>query len=361
MNRSIVTMADNATSDGLDGQWAEILHAGTIDGETYTPADLDSMVSEYQSRGPGASASVGLGTPLERRPEEVGKIGALRRVGKTVEGKFSGIDPDVEEMFTRGVFPLKSVQVSRSRDGVSLQRVGLIHPTFLGGHPGKPTNINTPSLDELRKLHMGNKDHTFADGKGVAEYVQDVVSRVMRRHLAFNMNSSEGQRSQFDEKQGPSAAAAIAALKKRGYWMSRFDKHGFPAIFSELDHTPLLGEFVAFVETLIDKCDPTSTLLCERAQYFAHLHSVSFGEALAQVSQPAQGGTWGTAISPQQRLMEKATADKAVAANVLDPELVRLAWDRATSKGWPFKQALAEVAGEHPDLAVKHLAAWDVA
>lgn len=162
---SIVGMAEDSAGDGLDGKWAEILHAGTIDGETYTPDDLDSLVSEYQKRQPGAETPVGLGTPLERKPEKVGKIDALRRVGKTVEGKFSGIDPDVEDMYARGVFPMKSIQVSRSPDGISLKRVGLIHPS---GSPGNttPSSNNTPSLDELRKLHMGTKEHRFASGRG---------------------------------------------------------------------------------------------------------------------------------------------------------------------------------------------------
>lgn len=364
MIRSITFSDSNA--DGLDGQWAEILRAGTYDGENYTPGDLDSMVSEYQKRQDGDKAPVALGLPPSGSnpgmDQPIGRIDALRKVGNSVQAKFANIDPRAEQLHARGVFPKKSVQLKRSSDGVSLQRVGLIHPVFRDYWH----NDETPSLDRLEKETMGNKDHIFAEGKGVAEYVQDVVNRVMSR--------SNGH-SQSDDKQGPSASAAIAALKDNGYWTSRFDKYRFPAVFSELDRTPLLGQIVGFLRSVMDKGDPTSTLLTERARYFAAFHGLTFGEALSQlaagvtgtahsldeVTRLVQGGTWGNPVSAQQRQMEKDTSDKAVAANALDPQLAALAWNRARSTGAPFKQALAEVAAEHPDLALKHLAAWDVA
>ena len=63
MNNSAQRIFDDASTDGLDGQWADILRAGTYDGENYTPDDLDSMVTEYQRRGDGDKSPVALGLP----------------------------------------------------------------------------------------------------------------------------------------------------------------------------------------------------------------------------------------------------------------------------------------------------------
>lgn len=162
MDRLTVTMADSANTDGLDGQWADILKAGTHDGEAYTPDDLDGMVDEYQKRGDADKAPVALGVPSQANSSPVGKVDALRRKGNLVQAKLSGIDPRVEQLHARGVFPKKSIQVKRSPDGISLQRVGLIHPVYhiASGHL---LNDKTPSLDELMKQNMGDKEHVFSE------------------------------------------------------------------------------------------------------------------------------------------------------------------------------------------------------
>jgi hypothetical protein len=421
----------------LGNQWAEILSAGTHDGETYTPADFDQMVLEYQKRTDGQKAPVGLGTPSEQRKEAVGKIDALRRVGNSLEGRFADIDPRVERLHGRGFFPKKSIQLKRSPEGVSLQRVGLIHPTYCNG---SLTDSSTPSLDELIAQTEGSKEYSFEEtplasqwlelfragdyggkGKFTDSDLDQVVDNFnpafheppavighpehnapaygwvealkrsgdvllgkfkqvdprfeemvkagrfkkrsvslystakgwMLRHVGFlgaqppeikglaNAAFKEDQirfiTLTFGESESR-ASAAIARLKTRGYWMPEFDHFRFPAIFAELDGSSTLGVFVDFLERLQDECeiDVNSSRLASRAENFARLRGVSFGEALDRV---------------RQMQVEDAALSRAVAAGLRGARLSQLAYELVRSRGVTFGDALTEVAEEYPELA----------
>lgn len=159
MDRFTVTMADSAKAGALEGQWADILEAGTHDGEAYTPGNLDGMIDEYERRGDADKAPVALGLASQANSSPVGKVEALRRKGNFLQAKFVGIDPHVEQLHGRGVFPKKSVQLKRSPDGISLQRVGLVHPVYRG----RWRDNETPSLNELMNQNMGDKEHVFSE------------------------------------------------------------------------------------------------------------------------------------------------------------------------------------------------------
>jgi hypothetical protein len=87
------------------------------------------------------------------------------------------------------------------------------------------------------------------------------------------------------EESSLGGSAVIARLKDRGYWVRDFDRFNFPALFGELDGTAALGRVVRFLERLMNECDPTSALLSERAKYLAQSRNLTFGEALARISQ----------------------------------------------------------------------------
>lgn len=164
MDWVIIKMAESSGSEGLDGQWAEILRTGKFDGENYTPEDLDSLVSEYRKRKDGEKSPLALGLPPSASnpvaDEPIGRIDGLRRVGNSIEAKCANVDPRVEQLYARGVFPKKSVQLKRSPEGLSLQRVGLISPVWKGQYQ---TDEATPSLDELMQKSFGSKAHTFQE------------------------------------------------------------------------------------------------------------------------------------------------------------------------------------------------------
>jgi hypothetical protein len=340
MNRQSTTTFDDAGGSGLDGQWKEILRAGTIGsdqsgGETYTPADLDGMVKEYKLRGYGDRAPIALGLPGKTDPEPLGQIDGLRRVGDSLQAKFSGIDPRVEHLYGRGAFPKKSVQIKRSLEGDSLQRVGLIHPTYSGSawH-----DDGTPSLDELEKQHMGSKDHVFTSRGGYVEVEMPFAKSDLR---------------------AGSAAAVVALLKERGYWSDRFDHFKFPWLFAELQGTPAFDLLTKYLIELQVKADPTSLLLSERAQYFARRNGLNFGEALNQVSQmswDAPASTAAQTITPELRQAEKESSDRAITSGALSPELAAMAWQTARSENVTFKQALCRAAAEHPEIVASWVA-----
>ena len=445
MNNSAQRIFDDASTDGLDGQWADILRAGTYDGENYTPDDLDSMVTEYQRRGDGDKSPVALGLPPSKSnpgtDQPVGRIDALRKAGNSVQAKFSGIDPRVEQLHGRGKFPKKSVLLKRSPEGISLQRVGLISPIWEGMNKRDDA---TPSVDKLMQQTFGTKEHTFQESPMTNQWLElfrtgdygdkgnftnsdlDQIVRNfdpsfheapvvighprhdapayawveglkrggetllgkfkqidpkfeemvktgrfkkrsislyrtakgwMLRHVGYlgarppevkglaNATFAEDRSHCVDGIFGDSetrADAIIADLKDRGYWTKQFDRCGVPVLFRELEGNPLLGQMVVFIERLMNECDATSTLLSERAGYFARAHGVSFGEALSQV---AKGS-----VSQAQREDELRTANQAVSHHALSGKLAKLAWDRVKSTGVTFKQALAEVAAEYPEL-----------
>ncbi len=321
-------MTESECADGLDGQWLDILSAGTHDGETYTPADLDGMVKDYVLRTDFNKAPVALGLPEEGSPAPVGQVDALRRVGNSLQGKFGGVDPRVEQLYRRGAFPKKSIQVKRSPDGDSLQRIGLIHPHFFNG---RQHDAGTPSLDELEKHFMSSKSHVFSGGRGYLEIELPAPSAGIAAR----------------------AGALVARLKDRGYWSDRWDRAGLPLLFSELEGSPAQDVLARFLVWIAEKADPTSMLFSERARYWARTRSVSFGEALGTISQASWDDHRGPEqVTPQQRELERAASKRAVATGILNEELARLAWERATSAGLTFKQALAEVAKDYPDLAV---------
>jgi len=154
---------------------------------------------------------------------------------------------------------------------------------------------------------------------------------------------------------GVDAASAVAYLKARGYWAARFDQSGFPALFSEVDGTPALGKLITFLERLMNESDPTSTLLAERAQYFARSSGVSFAEALSQVSLPP--GQW---LKPENwpedlgdkkrnRQMDLENSKRALEGGGLTQQMYDLAWKYANSGDITFKQAMARVGLEHQE------------
>jgi hypothetical protein len=283
----------------LGNQWLRVFRTGNYDGKTYTSADLDEMIAEYEKRQDAEKATVGLGVASEQKPEVLGKIDALRRVGDSVEGKFSGIDPWVEHLYNQGVFSKRSVHVKRSPEGLSLQRVGLIHPTFRNGgwH-----DEGTPSLDDLMQAHSKPTDVIFGE---------KMTTTSEHRFVAPEARFQSGSR----------AGDAIAQMKASGNWIGDFDHFQFPLMFAELDGTTL-DNVVSFLERLMKECDPGSALLSKRAQYWAYTHNVSFGEGLSQVLQLSPTG---------DRLTDAANA-------------------RKTEKNITFGDALFQVAEEHPEL-----------
>ena len=123
----------------LEGQWIDVFRAGDYgDKGTYTPADLDAMVTNYDPA--RHEAPVVLGHPEPDAPA-FGWVATLRRVGDTLQAKLRQIAPQFEAMVREGRFKKRSVAFYRTASGLALRHLG-----FLGAMP--------PEVKGLRDLQL---------------------------------------------------------------------------------------------------------------------------------------------------------------------------------------------------------------
>lgn len=272
----------------MANQWLELFRTGDYgDKGNFTSSDLDQIVRNFDPS--FHEAPVVIGHPQHDAPAYAW-VEALKHSGETLFGKFKQIDPKFEEMVKTGRFKKRSISLYRTAKGWMLRHVG-----FLGAQP--------PEVKGLANATFGED---------------------LNRCVEVIFSESESR-----------AGAVIADLKDRGYWMKRFDDCGFPVIFKAMEGSPALDENVVFLERLMNECDPTSTLLSERAAYFAGSHGVSFGEALGQIQ--------------QMQMRDKAT-EWAVAAGLPGAQLSQLAFRIMRTRGATFGEALTEAAEENPEL-----------
>lgn len=301
--------AAKAFQKGLNGQWVPLLDSLLDGGETVTHDDLPGIVDEYKNRAAGAESPVWLGTSSNANSEPLGKISALKQMGSTLYGKFSGVDPRVEHLYSRGAFPKKSVVVKKSLDGTSLKGVGLIHPTYV---QGALTDERTPSLDELMQKYTGEKDLRFGeqpmkghDYRGFVSVETDIGAPEIRKQVAQN---------------------AVSALKGRGLWSNWCERFGLPALFAEMAGTRGFRPFVEAVSAIMEGYtahEPTGAFFSECVKYRAREKGITFNEALSEMTRKSTG----------------------------DP-LTDAAYARAREKNITFGEALSQVVEENPELAV---------
>jgi hypothetical protein len=318
----------------FNSDWIEIFRAGTYppqkdwDGVA-TVADLNHVAESYNPE--FHEAPVVVGHPKGDLPA-YGWVDRIRTDGSMLLAKFKQLDPGFENLVKAGRFKKRSASFYVDGSG---KIAGLRHVGFLGAQP--------PQVKGLRNISLCDHDEFFT----VVEFAEE-------KCMADNF-----------------ADSAVVNLKTRGRWCKRFDRSGLPLVFSALADTPSLNRMVEFIEAVVDS-DPTSRLLSECAEYYAREKGITFGEALAAVSAPhvgsewigdpnrdPQGGAWGSGVSPEQRKMERETAEKAVKSRALSSEIFELAWKLAEEKGWPLKQAIAQVSAEHPEI-LKAFAAQNV-
>jgi hypothetical protein len=333
---SLISGTQSAEKPGtLDEGWATLIPADP-DRSDPSDGDLDSMVREYGSRDERGKAPVYLGKAAQNGGQPVGRVDALRRKGGAVEAKFTGVDPRINYLHSRGAFHKKSVHLTRSMEGTSLKGVGLLHSQYVRG---AMTDDRTPSLDELMQQFAGSKESVF------------------REALMTQPDFSNGYivvTSDAPAIRAQIAQNAVASLKKSGRWCPRYDRAGLPAVFAETAGTPVFEQMVRFVATLVDTADPAGELLTECARAFAKEHSVSFSEALNVVAIPSLSRDHSSpahaTVSSQQRELEFQEGQAAIDAGVLPKELVELARRRAEADGCTFNYALHTVGCENPGI-----------
>jgi hypothetical protein len=127
----------------LEGQWIDIFRAGDYgDKGTYTPADLDAMVDNYNPA--RHEAPVVIGHPEHDAPA-FGWVASLRRVGDTLQAKLRQIVPEFEVLVAQGQFKKRSVALYQTAKGLALRHLG-----FLGAMPPEVKGLTDLRLCEFR-------------------------------------------------------------------------------------------------------------------------------------------------------------------------------------------------------------------
>lgn len=169
-------MADTTKSNigtqanpSLTEDWVDILKANEnahpdllARGDAYTPADLDAIALEYQNRDDTKKAPLSIGFPNEHQ-DSYGVVDAVRRKGDVLQARFSKVNPDLDHLYSRGVFTKKIASVKRTPEGIFLQRVGLAKPN---GNNAWMSGRGTPPLKQMMGDMTSSRDHLFVESPG---------------------------------------------------------------------------------------------------------------------------------------------------------------------------------------------------
>jgi hypothetical protein len=157
----------------LIDQWLEVFRAGDYgDKGTYTTADLDELVKNYDPKFHEAPAVVG--HPEHNKPAH-GWVESLKRVGDTLFAKFKQIEPAFEEALINGRFKKRSISFYKE------PKLMLRHVGFLGAMPPEVKGLTDPVFrdDEMKSTIIELTDEgENMDPKVLAQAVKDALTEV---------------------------------------------------------------------------------------------------------------------------------------------------------------------------------------
>lgn len=254
------------TDGGLDGRWMEVFRAGDYGGKgSYTPADLDEMVANYDPA--KHEAPLVIGHPEHDAPAW-GWVESLKRIGNVLMAKPRQVSRQFEDLVQSGAFKKRSI--SFYRNPLSLRHVG-----FLGAMPPEVKGLADVTFREgqfdtfdfneeeemefsemkkslveaLKEFFGGDKPKNFSDAD--AQKLVEAATKPLQDKL----KQMETQFAETEKKASATAAAAaaantvslaekaIAALKDAKKWIPAFDKMGVAQIFAELAKSDVKVEF----------------------------------------------------------------------------------------------------------------------
>ena len=147
----------------LEGQWIDVFRAGDYgDKGSYTPADLDAIVANYNPA--QHEAPVVIGHPEHDAPA-FGWVAALRRVGDMLQAKLRQIVPQFETAVRQGQFKKRSLALYRTAGRLALRHLG-----FLGGMIPEVKGLRDLQLCEFRdnNAFIGIEFQDGMDARGLA-------------------------------------------------------------------------------------------------------------------------------------------------------------------------------------------------
>jgi hypothetical protein len=258
----------------LNGQWIEVFRAGDY-GEkgSYTPADLDKMIANYDPA--KHEAPIVIGHPENNAPA-FGWVESLKRVGNVLLAKLSQVQPQFEQMVRDGLFKKRSISFY-TKPELMLRHVG-----FLGAMPPEVKGLAAVRLCEFREASdargqfnevefneeksmdikelkamfeeaLDNFKKKFAGDNEGKQFSDDQLRKIANesveketKHISEKLDllaKDFADRKKADEDHAAKARTAsfadtakqaVAALKEKGRWVPAFEKMGVTQIFEEL-------------------------------------------------------------------------------------------------------------------------------
>lgn len=346
----------------LANQDIELFRAGDY-GEkgVYTHADLDQMVSNFQSG--NHDAPLVIGHPKTNDPA-FGWLASMQRVGDLLVGRAKDVEPTFESMVERGLFKKRSVSLAKGDTGWIVKHVGWLGakaPEVKGLADCKFETSNAELTEVifeedsmaaedtiLARLNAWYEEKfpktatvaatTFSEadvkriaGEAVAAAITPLQAKIDAQATTF---SERDEKLVTAETKGR-ADAAVAKLKTAGRWIPAFDKMGLPAVFAELAKTTTVVEFGEGAEK--KSATPLDTL-------------VAFMEGLQKIV--PNGAIYTGQVAPTARKTAAINDSQRTPADPNSVALLQFAETRAREQKIDYGTALSQVAAEHPELTI---------
>jgi hypothetical protein len=324
-----------ADKKSLEGQFQKFMRAGKYGENTYSPSDLDEVVSNFDPEGTGKTRVPVVFGKSDGAGPTVAQLSELRSDGDTLSGRMIEVDPRIEQLSRANKLGTRrSFTVKRTPAGLALDKVGIHGPrvyTNTVWQDGPGTDAALTDLAKAASTHHGTAAFdagfaerviTFSEESTVeVPSVRGAICQVDKNSVELNALAVRRQREQsisFSE-----ALTAVAAA------------HPELTVPSRGHSVEQHGEAFRFQTN----SERLSELATQRAR---EDKTLSFGEALSQVA----------AENPRLTLPDGVISFEEEAPKSNGQKLTDLANKRMRQHHVSFGEALSAVAAEHPELAL---------
>jgi len=317
-----------AEKKSIEGQWLPLADTGD-EGVPLTNADLDDMVRNYQPAAVADQLPVHFG-PAKGDGPVVARVSDLRRDGSVLSGKFSNVDPRLDQLVQAkklGLRGRRSLGFARTPEaGASLTGYGFLPPRHYHSGALQESPATDADLSSLAAADTAGETLQFnANDAGRIEVI--MTAEQLAKPNSQRLSDLAKKRQQENKVSFGEALAEVARERPEltlpdGMTAPRATHHAGAEAF---------------------RFESNSEKLSDLAKKRQREDRVSFGEALSQVaSENPELTAPGTTIDFGERRPESN-----------GEQLTRLAKERQRAdRRISFGEALAEVARERPELTL---------
>lgn len=324
-----------ADKQSLEGSWQKLMRAGTYGENSYSPSDLDEVVSNFDPGPSGASKIPVLFGNSDGGGPIVAKVSKLRRNGDTVSGQLTEVDPRIDQLNQAGKLGTRqSFTVKRTPAGLTLDKVGIHAPRVFVGDvwrdgPGTDAaltdlaNASTQPVAATLDVRFAGTAISFTEGSTAGVPNLRGAARIVVDGNSLKLNDLAVKRSHEQRVSFSEALITVAAehpeltVPSRGHSAEQY---------SETFRFQTNSERLSELAGLRQREDRT----------------LSFGECLSQVA----------AENPRLTLPDGFISFEEETPKSNGQQLSALAYKRAREEHISFGEALAQCSVEHPELTL---------